>query len=65
MAHYAYLALYILGYVADDTVMVAMAVVALSSRKLSEHTGRWLKLLSGAVCWHWVAVMILKPEWLV
>jgi glutaredoxin len=65
VAHYAYLGLYILGYVADDTVMVAMAVVALSSRKLSERTGRWLKLLSGAVMLALGGVMILKPEWLV
>jgi glutaredoxin len=63
--HYAYLALYILGYVADDTVMVAMAVLALSSRKLPERTGRWLKLLSGAVMLALGGVMILKPEWLV
>jgi glutaredoxin len=63
--HYAYLGLYILGYVADDTLMVAMAVVALSSRKLSESTGRWLKLLSGAVMLALGVTMILKPEWLV
>jgi threonine/homoserine/homoserine lactone efflux protein len=63
-AHYAYLALYILGYIADDTVMVAMAVVALSSRKLSERAGRWLKLLSGAVMLALGGAMILRPEWL-
>ena len=62
-AHYAYLGLYILGYIADDTVMVATAVVALSSRKLSERAGRWLKLLSGAVMLALGGVMILRPEW--
>jgi glutaredoxin len=64
-AHYAYLALYILGYVADDTLMVTMAVIALSSRKLTERTGRWLKLLSGTVMLALGGVMILQPDWLV
>ena len=63
-AHYAYLGLYIVGYVADDTLMVAAAVVALSSRKLSESAGRWLKLVSGAVMLALGATMILRPEWL-
>ncbi len=63
-AHYAYLGLYILGYVADDSLMVASAVIAMSSRKLSERTGRWLKLLSGAVMFALGAVMLLRPEWL-
>jgi hypothetical protein len=64
LAHYAYLALYILGYIADDTVMIALAVVALSNRKLSEHAGRWLKLLSGAVMLALGGALILRPEWL-
>lgn len=63
-AHYGYLGLYILGYVADDSLMVASAVIAMSSRKLSERTGRWLKLLSGAVMFALGAVMLLRPEWL-
>lgn len=62
--HYAYLALYILGYMADDSLMVATAVVALSSRKLTERAGRWLKLLSGAVMVGLGLVMLLRPEWL-
>jgi threonine/homoserine/homoserine lactone efflux protein len=56
--------LYILGYVADDTLMVTAAVVALSSRKLSERAGRWLKLVSGTVMLALGGVMILRPEWL-
>jgi hypothetical protein len=63
-AHYAYLGLYILGYVTDDTLMVASAVIALSSNKLSERAGRWLKLLSGAVMLALGGIMILRPEWL-
>jgi glutaredoxin len=63
-AYYAYLGLYILGYMADDSVMVATAVIALSSRKLGEHAGRWLKLLSGAVMLVLGAMLVLRPEWL-
>jgi len=63
-AHYAYLGLYILAYMADDTLMVATAVVALSSRKLTERAGRGLKLVSGAVMLALGATMILRPEWL-
>jgi glutaredoxin len=63
-AHYMYLGLYIVGYVADDSVMVATAVIALGSRKLTERTGRWLKLLSGVVMLALGGVMILRPQWL-
>lgn len=64
-AYYGYLGLYILGYIADDSVMVAMAVTALSSSKLTEGAGRGLKLVSGAVMLALGAVMLLRPEWLV
>jgi glutaredoxin len=63
-AHYAYLGLYILGYIADDAIMVTVAVWALGSGKLSERTGRWLKLISGAVMIALGAVLLLRPRWL-
>jgi hypothetical protein len=63
-ARYAYLALYIVGYIADDSLMVATAVMALTSRKLTEHAGRSLKLLSGAVMLALGGVIILRPGWL-
>ena len=63
-AHYAYLGLYILGYVADDSLMVAIAVIALGSRKLTEDAGRWLKLVSGGVMVALGTVMVARPEWL-
>jgi uncharacterized membrane protein HdeD (DUF308 family) len=44
--------------------MVAIAVVALSSNKLTERAGRWLKLLSGVVMLALGGIMILRPEWL-
>lgn len=63
--HYAYLGLYIVGYIADDSLMVAAAVITLSNRKLTERAGRWLKLLSGAVMLALGGIMILRPEWLI
>jgi glutaredoxin len=63
-ANLAYLGLYIVGYMADDALMVATAVLALSSRKLTERAGRWLKLLSGVAMLLLGAVMALRPEWL-
>jgi glutaredoxin len=64
-AHYGYLGLYILGYIADDTLMVTVAVVALGNRKLTEHTGRWLKLLSGMVMLALGVVLLVRPDWLI
>jgi hypothetical protein len=63
-AHYAYLGLYIVGYLADDALIVATAVMALGSRRLTERAGRWLKLLSGVVMLVLGAVMIMRPQWL-
>jgi glutaredoxin len=64
-AYYGYLGLYIVGYIADDSLMVALAVIALSSNRLTEGAGRWLKFVSGAVMLALGAVMLLRPEWLV
>ena len=64
-AHYAYLGLYILGYIADDTLMVATAVIALGSGKLTERAGRMLKLTGGAVMLGLGGVLLLRPGWLV
>ena len=63
-AHYAYLGLYILGYIADDSLMVAAAVLALSSNKLTEAGGRWLKLLSCGVMLALGLALLLRPGWL-
>jgi hypothetical protein len=63
-AHYAYLGLYIAGYMADDALMVAIAVVTLGNNRLSERAGGVLKLLSGAVMLVLAAVLALRPGWL-
>jgi glutaredoxin len=64
LAHYAYLGLYILGYIADDSLMVGLAVLALSSGKLTERSGRLLKLISGVVMVVLALVLLLRPGWL-
>ena len=64
LAHYGYLGLYILAYIADDALMVGAAVLALGSGKLTERGGRVLKLLSGLVMLALGGVMLLRPQWL-
>jgi hypothetical protein len=63
--HYGYLGLYIVGYIADDTLMVALAVWALGNRRLSETGGRRRKALSGAVMLSLGLVLLLRPGWLI
>ncbi|MGB5241668.1 MAG: glutaredoxin family protein [Prochlorococcaceae cyanobacterium] len=63
-AHYGYLGLYIVGYIADDALMVGIAVLALSSNRLTEGMGRWLKLISGAVMVALGLLLVLRPSWL-
>jgi glutaredoxin len=65
ITYQAYLGLYILGYLADDALMVGMAVMALSSHKLTERAGRLLKLISGLVMLGLGGMLIFHPEWLV
>ena len=62
--YHGYLALYILAYMLDDAVLVTIAVVTLSKRKLQESGGRWLKLLSGTVMFCLGAILLVKPAWL-
>ena len=63
--NYAYLGLYNLAYMADDSLMVAIAVSTLSRKRLQEKEGRWLKLISGVVIALLGGLLLFKPEWLV
>ena len=63
--NYAYLLLYILAYMFDDSLMVAVVVITLGKQRLQEEGGRWLKLVSGVVIASIGAVMLFKPELLV
>lgn len=63
--YYGYLGLYNLAYILDDGLMVTIAVVTLSRRKLQEGAGRWLKLTSGLVMASLGIILLLSPEWLI
>jgi len=63
--YYGYLGLYNLAYILDDGLMVTIAVITLSRKKLQERAGRWLKLTSGLVMAGLGAVLLLQPEWLI
>lgn len=62
--HQAYLVLYVVAYMFDDAVMLTLAVVTLSRRKVQERAGRALKLLSGAVMVGLGLLLLVRPEWL-
>jgi glutaredoxin len=62
--YYGYLFLYNLAYLADDSLMLAVAVVTLSREKLQERGARFLKLTSGVVMLALGLILILRPEWL-
>jgi cytochrome c biogenesis protein CcdA len=62
--NYAYLGLYNLAYMFDDSLMVIAFLITLSHRKMRETEGRWLKLISGIVVLALGVAMILRPEWL-
>jgi hypothetical protein len=61
--YYAYLALYNLAYVLDDSLLVGLAVVTLRRFKLQERGGRWLKGLSGGLMLALGLVLLLRPGW--
>jgi hypothetical protein len=63
--NYAYLSLYIVAYMFDDSVMVGIVILTLGKRKLQENEGRWLKLLSGLVILALGIILLLKPDWLI
>jgi glutaredoxin len=62
--NYAYLGLYNVGYMFDDSLMVIVFVVTLSHRKMREAEGRWLKLISGVVVLMLGLAMLFHPDWL-
>ncbi len=62
---YAYLGLYNVAYMFDDSIMVAIVVMTLGRHKLQEHEGRWLKLISGAVILALGMIMVVRPQWLI
>jgi uncharacterized membrane protein HdeD (DUF308 family) len=61
IAHYGYLALYNLIYILPLLAIVLVFTYTLGSRKLTEHQGRILKLLSGLMMLGLGALMLLSP----
>ena len=61
---YVYLALYQSFYMLDDALMLTIAVVTLSRRRLQEGGGRWLKLVSGVVVGVLGLLLLYRPAWL-
>jgi glutaredoxin len=63
-SYYGCLALYNLAYVADDLLMLALAVATLGRRRLEDREGRWLNALSGALMLALGLVLVAQPDWL-
>ena len=62
--NYAYLGLYNVAYMLDDSIMVIAFLITLSHRKMREAEGRWLKLISGLVVLSLGWAMLFRPDWL-
>lgn len=62
--HYAWLAAYNVIYVIPLLVIVLVFVKSMGSRKLTEHEGRALKLVSGYMMGAFGAVLLFAPGWL-
>jgi glutaredoxin len=60
--HYLYLALYNLIYIVPLLLIMLLFVFTLGKRKLQEHEGRILKLLSGLMMTGLGAVLIFTPD---
>jgi hypothetical protein len=60
--NYLYLALYIVAYMIDDSLMVLCVVWTMKKTKMQETHGRWLKLFSGLVILVIGLIMLFYPE---
>ena len=61
-SYYSYLLLYILMYMLDDLVVFTIVVLTLSSKKLTEKQGKWMKFISGFMMLILGLLLILKPQ---
>jgi glutaredoxin len=62
--YYAYLALYNVAYVLDDSLVVAAVVLSFGRHKLEDREARWLKLCSGCVMLLLGFLLLVRPGWL-
>ncbi len=65
LEQYFYLILYVLFYMLDDIVMISIAVVTLSSDRVTEGTGKKLKLVSGLILLALGLALIFAPGLLI
>jgi glutaredoxin len=63
-SYHAHLALYVVAYVFDDLLMLALAVSVLGARRLSPRGVRALDALSGSLLIGLGLLLALRPEWL-
>ena len=63
--YHAYLGLYLLAYMADDLLLLAIALVTLRRTRLSAAGGRALQAVSGLTLALLGALLMLRPGWLV
>jgi len=61
-SYYAYLLLYIIMYMIDDMLIFTIAVITLSSKKLTEKQGKWMKFIAGFMMLALGLLLIFKPE---
>ncbi len=61
-SYYAYLLLYIIMYMIDDMIIFTIAVMTLSSKKLTEKQGKWMKFIAGFMMLILGLLLIFKPH---
>lgn len=61
-SYYAYLSLYIIMYMIDDMLVFTIAVITLSSKKLTEKQGKWMKFIAGFMMLILGLLLIFKPQ---
>ncbi len=61
-SYYAYLLLYVIIYMIDDMLVFTIAVITLSSKKLTEKQGRWMKFIAGFMMLVLGLLLIFKPQ---
>jgi hypothetical protein len=64
VSHYLYLALYVLVFLADDTVLVVAALVTLRVAATGRGYARWVRLLGGLTMLGLGLMLIFRPDWL-
>ena len=61
-SYYAYLLLYIIMYMIDDMLIFSIAVITLSSKKMTEKQGKWMKFIAGFMMLGLGLLLVFKPE---